>query len=232
MNEAENATRPTTRLGWHRSAVAFLLTAAMLVGCAHVPPPDTQGDSHHGFGDPAAAAVSLSEPAASEVAIVLNLNATIGNHAGMFVGSRLSDPAGSYLSVRAEESDWQGPSLQDYIRFQQDDGYRIHVYRFKLAKADIDAIVARIVDFGPHMPLFCAADVQNQIAGIGPFAAVKQVWWTSPAALGDELSRLVNHPLAKGACVWPDGILCRTAIQPSECEGCVLQSVRIPSANR
>jgi hypothetical protein len=204
----------------------------MLLGCAHVPPPSAQVDGQHGFGDPASAAVTLSEPAASEVAIVLNLNAAIGNHAGMFVGSRLSDPAGSYLSVRAEESGWQGPSLQDYIRFQQDDGYRIHVYRFKLATADIDAIVARIADFGPHMPLFCAADIQNQIAGIGPFAAVAQVWWTSPAALADELARLVNHSLAKGACVWPDGNLCGAAIQPSECEGCVLQSVRIPPANR
>jgi len=221
-----------TRLIRCESVVAIALAIAMLVGCAHVPPPGTRGEVSDGFGEPASSAVDLSEPAASEIAIVVNLNTTIGNHAGMFAGVRLSDPAGSYLAVRAEDPDWNGPSLRDYIRFQQNDGHRIHVYRFKLAQADFDAIVARIVNFGPHMPLFCAADVQNQIAGIGPFAALKSIWWTSPAALADELAQLVRQPLAKGKCEWPDGNSCRTAFQPSECAGCVLQSVSVPSTNR
>ena len=57
-------------------------------------------------------------------------------------------------------------------------------------------------------PLFCAAGVQNLIAGVGPFAAIDPVYWTSPASLADLLDGLRNGPAAPGVCVMPDNRPC------------------------
>lgn len=192
---AVQVTRPAEKLG--RLAV-LVLAAVLFSGCALVPRPAGE------IGVP----VSLPELDTYEVAIVLNLNTTLGNHAGMFVGARLSDPAGSYHGTRSSEPDWKGPALEDYVRFQMRDGDRIQVYRFKLAQADFDTIESRVVNFGVSAPLFCAADVQNQIAGVGPFSTIKPIWWTSPAALGETLRALVDGAVAQGVCTWPSGHTC------------------------
>ena len=220
-DHCSHSTRPV-----RARVTAFAIAAALLAGCVHMPPPGVSGYIANDFGNPSSTSVTLHEPADDEVVIVINLNTPAGNHAGMFVGSRLSDPAGSYLTARSREADWQGQSLRDYIRFQQDDGYRIHAYRFRVSKTDIDTIVRRVVDFGPHAPLFCAADVQNQITGVGPFGALKPVWWTSPASLADELGSLVNRPLAQGICMWPDGQPCSAEVQSSECKDCTGRAAR------
>lgn len=178
--------------------VVFVLAAALFYGCAVTPPPAGE------FGKP----VSLPELAVDEVAIVLNLNTTLGNHAGMFVGATLSDPAGSYRGVRSGEPGWKGPDLADYVRFQMNDGDKIQIYRFKLVKADFSTIESRVLNFGVGAPLFCAADVQNQIAGVGPFSTIKPIWWTSPADLGEKLRALVGDAVTQGVCTWPSGRSC------------------------
>lgn len=61
---------------------------------------------------------------------------------------------------------------------------------------------------GSTAPLFCGAAVQNLIAGVGPFAGVPAVYWSSPAELAGRLTPLYGRPDAPGVCVWPDGESC------------------------
>ena len=150
----------------------------------------------------------LPDPAPYEVVVVVNMNSAVGTHAGLFVGSLLSDPAGMYRQARSEDPKWKGPSLADYVRFQMEDGERVLVYRFRLTQTDADVIADRVRRYGWGKPLYCAADVQNQIAGVGPFATVQPVGWTSPASLGAQMHELTNGRKRLGACVWPDGLAC------------------------
>lgn len=156
----------------------------------------------------APAANRLAEPAANEAVIVINNNALGGNHAGIFAGARLNDPAGSYVGMRSQDRNWPGPSLADYVEFQKEDGENILIYRFRLAAADFAVLDARMAAAGITPPLFCAAGVQNLIAGVGPFAAIDPVYWTSPASLADLLDGLKNGPAAPGVCVMPDNRPC------------------------
>lgn len=151
---------------------------------------------------------SLAEPASNEAVIVINNNALGGNHAGIFAGARLNDPAGSYVGTRTQNGNWSGPSLADYVEFQKEDGENILIYRFRLAAADFAALDARMAAAGITPPLFCAAEVQNLIAGLGPFAGIAPVYWTSPASLADLLDDLRSGRAAPGVCVMPDNRPC------------------------
>lgn len=181
---------------------ALCIAAALLAGCATTP----YAESRQGRWPLVPA--RLPDPAPNEVVIAINMNSAVGTHAGMFVGSLLSDPAGMYRQARSEDPKWKGPTLADYVRFQMEDGDRVLAFRFLMEQRDADAIAARVREHGWGMPLYCAADVQNQIAGIGPFRTVKPVGWTTPAVLGEELHHLANGTLRLGACVWPDGQVC------------------------
>lgn len=156
--------------------------------------------------------VVIVEPASNEVVIVVNNNAGFGTHAGMFVGSRLSDPAGGYVNARQMVGGWNAPTLRDYIQFQLEDGNRIQTFRFVLAPEDIAVINARIANAGMGTPLYCAADVRDQIAGVGPFKALAAGDWLSPAGLAELLLPYVEGPGATGACVWANGAPCRRNI--------------------
>lgn len=184
----------------------------LLAGCGHVPFAEYPGSS----GTGPEAAVGIVEPGAREVVVVVNHNALwVGSHAGMFAGKRLVDPAGSYVTKRSDDDGWQGISLIDYVRYQLKDGPWIRLYRFTLSAETFAEVESRVVDAGIAMPLFCAAYVQNLIAGIGPFKEIPRVWWTSPTALARNLDLLIAGPLAAGACIWPTGAHCRTD-HPSE----------------
>lgn len=150
----------------------------------------------------------LPDPGPREVVVVVNYNSPAGNHAGLWAGEVLADPAGSYLSVRGRDRSWPGPSLTDYVRYQMEDGNRVLSYRFTLAEEEFAALRQRLHQTGPTTPLFCGAAVQNLIAGIGPFAAVPAVWWSSPAELADHLAPLHGQPDSPGVCRWPDGEAC------------------------
>lgn len=154
------------------------------------------------------ASAALAEPAANEVVIVINNNAPPGNHAGIFAGKRLNDPAGSYLGTRAKDPDWPGPSLADYVEFQKEDGPRIQIYRFKLAASDFAALDARMASAGQTAPLFCGVAVQNLIAGLGPFKSVETVGWATPASIAELLDPLVASPALAGSCFLPDNRAC------------------------
>lgn len=181
----------------------------LLAGCVSVP---ENGASGQPVGerspDSLSTEVHLVEPAANEVVVVINNNAALGNHAGIFAGERLSDPAGSYKNVRAKSPDWRRVSLADYVAYQMDDGLRIQIYRFTLSDQQFSAVVARLPEADSAMPLFCGAAVQNAIAGIGPFKSIEATWWTSPAELGRRLAPLTGAAHAAGVCLWPDGLPC------------------------
>ena len=152
--------------------------------------------------------VKLAEPSTNELAIVVNNNAFGGSHAGLFIGARLSDPSGNYVSDRSRDPAWRGPSLADYVDYQMNDGDHVLVYRFRLDPAAFATVDARVRDCGSTPPLFCAAAVQNQIAGVGPFAGVGTVGWTSPSALAQLLDGLTIGATALGSCLRPDGARC------------------------
>jgi len=187
----------------------FALLVLCLAGCAQ-PPVAPQRPDHpfaSGQQEAAAEAIRLAEPGADEVVIVINNNAAFGNHAGIFAGSRLSDPAGSYAYFRRAEPDWR-PRLQDYVRFQTSDGMHIRAYRFRLSAADFSAVLARLPEADQAKPLFCAAAVQNSIAGIGPFAAMLPAGWITPAKLAEQLDQLVASTGTASACELPNGAPC------------------------
>lgn len=144
--------------------------------------------------------ITVAEPQPNEVVVVVNDNALGGNHAGLFAGGLLIDPAGSYIGRRSLDTAWSGPTLADYARFQTVDGLKIRLYRFLLKPGAFAEIVRRISEAGPTPPLFCAAAVQNLLADAEPFEVVDQVGWTTPATLGRLLDGLTQGDDAIGEC--------------------------------
>jgi hypothetical protein len=152
--------------------------------------------------------IRLAEPAPDEVVVVLNVNALGGNHAGLFAGKLLIDPAGSYVWTRGQDTTWQGPTLRDYARYQTVDGLKIRFYRFHLKPQAFAALVQRMRDAGSTPPLFCASAVQNLLADIAPFDLVKRVGWTTPTALANVLDALIQGKDARGECQKLDASPC------------------------
>lgn len=181
---------------------------ALLAACGHSPPRARSAELSSLWEVRHQALSRLAEPGEREVVVVVNYNAPAGNHAGLWAGPLLADPAGSYRTIRARDPAWAGPSLADYVRYQMEDGDRVLSYRFTLPEPAFQAIRSRVGQAGPTTPLFCGAAVQNLIAGVGPFAAVPAVWWSSPAELADHLAPLHGRPDAPGVCQWPDGEAC------------------------
>jgi hypothetical protein len=157
---------------------------------------------------PPEAVIKLTEPAPDEVVVVVNDNALGGNHAGLFAGAKLIDPAGSYVWTRSRDKSWPGPTLADYARYQTVDGQKIRFYRFRLQSQTFAAIVQRIREAGATPPLFCASAVQNLLAGLAPFDRIKPVGWTTPAALGHVLDVLTHGKGAVGECQKLDASPC------------------------
>ena len=151
----------------------------------------------------------LREPAADEVVVVVNANAaSLGNHAGLFAGSLLVDPAGSYVGRRSTDRRWPGPTLADYTRFQTSDGLEIRFYRFRLKPQAFATIVQRIRDIGITPPLFCASAVQNLLVGVPPFDGITRINWTSPKGLARVLDPLTQGERAVGECQTLAGAPC------------------------
>jgi hypothetical protein len=157
---------------------------------------------------PPVVVIKLAEPSPDEVVVVINDNALGGNHAGLFAGSLLLDPAGSYFGVRGEDADWQGPTLADYARYQTVDGPNIRLYRFRLQPEAFANIEQRIRSSGFTPPLFCASAVQNLLAGVAPFINLEHTGWTSPAELGRVLDKLTHGTAAAGECQRLDATPC------------------------
>jgi hypothetical protein len=195
--------------GAHAGRSAFLRMKQLFLLTALLACPLHAADPTSWNTEPVAAgAITLSEPAADEVVVVINDNAFAGNHAGLFAGSLLVDPAGSYLGVRRDDRDWQAPTLSDYVRYQTVDGLKVRVYRFRLLPQDFSAVVRRIHEAGPTAPLFCASAVQNLLAGIAPFEAMDTSGWTTPNALGRLLDPYTRGGAAVGVCQDLDGSPC------------------------
>ena len=171
------------------SSTKIPLTAAPLLGNGY---PETLG---------------FAEPGQHEVVVVINYNLKV-QHAGMFAGGTLLDPAGSYLNVRGRQAGWPGVSLQDFVRFQLEDGPDIRLYRFTLPAAQFGQIKARVDEAGTTMPLFCAAKVQNIISGVAPFESLPDAWLVSPARLADYLDEIIVAKPEAGECRWPNGASC------------------------
>lgn len=179
------------------------LLLAALLGAANA----CAQEAPNWLSEPAPVAdIRLAEPAPDEAVVVINDNALGGNHAGLFAGDRLIDPAGSYFGVRGEDKQWPGPTLADYARYQSTDGLRVRVYRFRLAPGAMAQLRQRIADAGPTPPLFCAAAVQNLLADIAPFDAIKRIGFTTPTALGRRLDALVKD--GRGECQKLDASPC------------------------
>jgi len=152
--------------------------------------------------------ITLAEPGPNEIVVVVNNNGFWGSHAGMFAGTRLTDPAGSYKFERSKLPGWPHPTLADYIRFQSADGMHIESYRFILADEDFAAVQHRMTAADAAPPLYCATAVNNAIAGIGPFRSIEAAGWIVPASLAESLRPLVRNARAAGRCELPDGSAC------------------------
>lgn len=154
------------------------------------------------------ATIRLAEPAPDEVVIVVNDNALGGNHAGLFAGELLIDPAGSYFGMRGQDKQWGGPTLADYARYQTTDGPKVRFYRFRLQPHAFRTIQQRIREASPTPPLFCAVTVQNLLVGIEPFGGIEPTGFTTPSALGKRLDALINGGGTAGECQQLDASPC------------------------
>jgi hypothetical protein len=193
-----------------RRTLAGVSLLALIAGCAPLPAPRENWRHQVDTSlEPPANSIHLAALADDEVAVVINANAVMGSHAGLFAGKRLMDPSGTYFFTRSEDPDWPGPSLADYVRFELRDGKEVRVYRFRLAKADVHTITTRIDHAGWTLPLFCATTVKNTVAGVGPFTAIGSSRWNSPLSLAKELDLIISNGTAPGACQMPDGEPCR-----------------------
>lgn len=164
-------------------------------------------DAPNWLNEPAPLAdIKLVEPAPDEVVVVINDNALGGNHAGLFAGAQLIDPAGSYFGTRGQDKTWPGPTLADYARYQSTDGLKVRFYRFFLRPEALRDLQRRIRDAGPTPPLFCAATVQNLLIGIAPFYGIDKTGFTTPTALGKRLDALVAQGV--GVCQKLDAAPC------------------------
>lgn len=152
--------------------------------------------------------IRLTEPGPDEVVVVINDNALGGNHAGLFAGPLLIDPAGSYVWMRQRDANWAGPSLADYAHYQTTDGPEVRFYRFHLQPGAFEAIRQRIREAGPTPPLFCASAVQNLLVEIAPFDSIAETGFTTPAALGRRLDALTRGADAVGECQKLDASPC------------------------
>ena len=74
--------------------------------------------------------------------------------------------------------------------------------------ADFAAVDSRMASAGLTPPLFCAVEVQNLIAGVGPFKPIESVGWATPASLAELLDRLLDGPASSGKCIMPDNQAC------------------------
>ena len=190
--------------GYRSSFHIFVLFAALSgTGVAHA----DEAPNWHGDELPNVK-ITIAEPAENEVVVVVNDNALGGNHAGLFAGKLLIDPAGSYFGKRGVDENWQGPTLADYARFQAIDGLKIRFYRFVLKPKAFSVIAQRLREASPTPPLFCAAKVQNLLAEAEPFKTVQSVGWTTPAALGRLLDGLTQGEAALGECHQLDASPC------------------------
>ena len=205
-------------LRWARS-IGALVFAIVLSSCVSSPNVPLTAAPLAGNGYPAR--LGFSEPGKQEVVVVINYNMKM-QHAGMFAGGTLLDPAGSYLNVRGRKDDWPGVSLQDYVRFQLEDGPDVRLYRFTLPPAQFARIKARVDKAGTTMPLFCAAKVQNIMSGVAPFESLPNTWLVSPARLADYLSEIIVMNVGTGECQWPNGASCY-ALQPGEVVDAAMQ---------
>jgi len=185
-------------------ALAFVCVL-MLAACSHTPKASFRPPPPLGNGYPER--IAVQPPGAQEVVVVINDNVKM-LHAGMFAAETLLDPAGSYEGVRSVEPGWPGPSLQDYVRFQLEDGPDVKLYRFVLSAEEFAQVKARVDDAGITVPLFCAAKVQNIISGIGPFVSVPDAWLVSPGDLARHLDLILDQRALAGVCEWPNGASC------------------------
>ena len=151
---------------------------------------------------------TVAEPLPNEIVVVVNYNAPPGGHAGMFAGSYMLDPFGGYAPKRSIDRNWRGPTLEDYVRYQVEDGPLVVLYRFALSPEQFVIIERNAKDVMFTLPPFCAAEVHNAIAGLSPFDSIPKQWWLSPAALAQELDPLTTGPHPVGICVWPNGTPC------------------------
>lgn len=166
-------------------------------------------EAPHWYTEPRPEAViNLAEPLPDEVVVMINDNALGGNHAGLFAGGQLIDPAGSYFGMRGKDKHWPGPTLADYARYQTVDGLKVRFYRFRLQPGAFADVLQRIRDAGPTPPLFCASAVQNLLVGIAPFNGIEETGFTTPTALGRLLDKLTQGADAVGECQQLDASPC------------------------
>lgn len=177
------------------------MLVALLCACAQPP----AAPRHAAF----IATEPLPEPGDREVVVVINANSFAGSHAGLFAGRLLYDPSGTYAGSRAGEvPGWPGPSLTDYVAFHLRDGPDVRLYRFGLAPGEFADIQARIGRAGWTLPMFCARDVQDVLAGIGPFRDLPAGRWISPLNLGNHLAALAPPRPMAGDCGHPEARPC------------------------
>ncbi|MFY9260520.1 MAG: RHS repeat-associated core domain-containing protein [Gallionella sp.] len=127
--------------------------------------------------------------------IVINNNTPIiGSHAGAVIGNVVYDPGGHYYSDRTAQDENFKPTLEDYIKYQKEDGADVQIYTFPTSKEEDELIDYRIINSPTENGGFCATSLRDNLSGIGPFKNLPKSGYfpSTPSGLGSDLSKLLK----------------------------------------
>ncbi|QLI81201.1 hypothetical protein HZU75_06460 [Chitinibacter fontanus] len=131
-----------------------------------------------------------------ETTVVINNNTPLtGTHAGAVIDGNIYDPGGHYFQDRRLQygEEFQG-SLQDYLRYQREDGNDVQTYTFPTSSEDEAKILERIDNSPTENGGFCATSVRDTLSGIGPFKNLPKSGYfpSTPRGLGKDLAKIMK----------------------------------------
>jgi RHS repeat-associated protein len=140
--------------------------------------------------------VSASDLKGLDVTIIINNNTPIiGTHVGGLIVDEIYDPGGDYFTERPKQcncDDFSG--LDDYIKYQLEEGPDIDVYTFKTSPEE-DKILKERIFKTPGGPGFCASAMRKVLHGVGPFKDLQLpgIFPSTPRGLGEDLKNIIKN---------------------------------------
>ncbi|HCT5823854.1 TPA: hypothetical protein OT171_004752 [Citrobacter sedlakii] len=132
--------------------------------------------------------------------VIVNNNGIghVGLHMGTGDSELLYDPGGSYMTPQGIPSGSGGTfmggdaNLNDYLKYQYEDGPKVTVYSFEIEPNEEKKIRDAIDEQGGCAPLYCALCSSSVLNGNGPFKNLGKI--RTPWGMDDAMSEIL-HPI-------------------------------------
>lgn len=134
------------------------------------------------------------DPFGLETVVIINNNGMFGSHVGYFIRGFLSDPGGHYQIDRNYECGCDNvPSIDDYIKYQKEDGPEVITLRFNTTREEENEILKRDVEGSTVGGGLCATNARNMLSGIGPFKNLSTTFFETPNGLYKSLKEILDE---------------------------------------